>query len=123
MPILDVSDVLLDPNFMDTSLICIRNIQTVGNNGKASNTRDQISFAGVVTANSGLSLQRRPDGEIVTGSITIHTLYGLISGECGRDADEIAWKGKLYTVVTVNDYLTYGRGFIEAVCELKPLSG
>ena len=29
MPLLDVSDVLLDPDFMDTSLVCHRQVQTV----------------------------------------------------------------------------------------------
>lgn len=123
MPLLDVSDVLLDPMFQDTSLTCTRQAQTVDANGIASNTQTVTPFAGVVTNDAGDQLLRRPDGSRIEGSITIHTQFQLSDGRIGFDGDLVSWQGRQYTVVNVRDWSTYGRGFVAAQCELIPLSG
>ncbi|HFF9479185.1 TPA: DUF2612 domain-containing protein [Serratia marcescens] len=48
MPTLDVTDVLFDPEFCDTSLIVTRNQQTVDDDGFATNAPVKMPFAGVV---------------------------------------------------------------------------
>jgi hypothetical protein len=123
MPLLDVTDVLLDPMFQDTSLTCTRQAQTIDANGMASNAQTVTRFAGVVTNDTGDQLIRRADGSRIEGSITIHTRFGLIDGKIGFDADLVTWQGRQYTVVNVRDWSTYGRGFVAAQCELIPLSG
>lgn len=123
MPLLDVSKVLGDPRFMDNSLLVYRMEQVVAANGRAENREHNLCFSGVVTANNGFSLQRNPDGSLVSGAINIYTRYRLTSGRFGRDADEICWRGKRYTVVSVDDNAHFGRGFIHAVCQLKSLAG
>lgn len=123
MPLLDCSDVLLDPDFCDTTLVCQRNVQGVDDSGrgyvKSSNTR----FAGVVTSDKGELLQRGAVGEHATDNISVITRFKLRNAGIGADADIVQWNGKRYTVTKVNDYSTYGLGFIEAVCEMIPLSG
>ena len=123
MALLDVTMALHDPLFMDNSLKVIRMEQTVGEDGRAVNKEILASFSGVVTSNSGFNLERRPDGSLVSGSITIHTQHRLTEGYAGRDADEIWWRNKRYTVVNTADYSHFGRGFICATCTLKPLAG
>ncbi|SAL25768.1 hypothetical protein [Caballeronia telluris] len=123
MPLLDVTDVLNDPMFQDTSLTCTRQAQTIDANGMASNAQAVTRFAGVVTNDTGDQLMRRADGSRIEGSITIHTRFGLIDGKIGFDADLVTWQGRQYTVVNVRDWSTYGRGFVAAQCELIPLSG
>lgn len=123
MPRLDVSDVLLDPEFVDTSLVCIRNSQTVGDDGIAVDTQTSIPFFGVVTNDTGDILIRQAQGEHITGSITIHTRFRLSDGSTSFSADEVAWQGATYTVSNVANWSTYGRGFVAATCDLKPLSG
>lgn len=118
---LDVSDVLLDPDFMDTGIVCNRTTVIVGNNGRSQETVTSTTFAGVVTTNSGLNMDRQPDGTLIKGAINIHTKFALISGNTETKADEIVWKGKTYIVSQVLDNLHYGQGFIKAICELKPL--
>lgn len=54
MPFLDVSEVLLDPDFMDTSLVCHRQVQTVDEDNFATNTPQDIPFSGVVTVDRSL---------------------------------------------------------------------
>lgn len=118
---LDVSDVLLDPDFMNTRIICNRTEVTVGNNGRSQETKTSTAFSGVVTTNSGLNMDRRPDGTLIKGAINIHTKFALTSGNTETKADEIVWQGKTYIVSQVLDNLHYGQGFVKAICELKPL--
>ena len=121
MPQLDVSDVLLDPDFMYPGIICKRTEVIVGNNGRPQETTTSIPFNGVVTTNNGLNMDRRADGTLIKGAINIHTQFALTSGDAKTKADEITWKGKTYIVSQVLDNSHYGQGFIKATCELKPL--
>lgn len=123
MALLDVSEVLTDPDFMDSGLICYRLTQIVGNNGMATNTETQFTFSAVVTSASGFELNREPDGEFIKGLITVHTKFSLQDGAAGLTADEILWQGKRYTVEKIEPYTHFGQGFTAAICALKPLAG
>lgn len=123
MPLLDVTDVLLDPDFLDTSLSVTRNAQTVGDDGIAVDTPTTTGFYGVVTSLNGSVLQRVAEGAHIEDTITIHTPFKLIAGQAGYDADVVNWQGRQWTVTNVNDYSTYGRGFVAATCTMKQLSG
>lgn len=123
MALLDVTDVLLDPDFMDTGLVCNRMTQTVDDHGRATNAVTSTGFAAVVTSDKGDVLHRNADGSRIIGSITLYTSFRLSDGSAGQDADEIVWQGRTYTVANVNDYRHFGRGFVCATCDLKPLSG
>lgn len=121
---LDVTEILLDPDFMDTGLVCKRSIQTIGDFGRAVNTVTSTPFAGVVTSDKGDILERIAGGERKKGSITIHTMFRLTAGS-GEDsiADIVTWQGRDYTVANVNDYSHFGRGFVAVSCDLLPLAG
>ncbi|CAJ0701584.1 hypothetical protein LMG19089_02875 [Ralstonia edaphis] len=123
MPFLDVTDVLLDPDFLDTTLSVTRNAQTIGNDGIAVDTPTTTGFFGVVTSLNGSVLQRVAEGAHIEDTITIHTPFKLIDGQAGYDADVVNWQGLQWTVTNVNDYSTYGRGFVAATCTMKQLSG
>lgn len=124
MALLDVSEILLDPDFMDMGLVCKRSTQAVGDNGRATNVVTPTSFAGVVTSDKGDILERLAGGERKKGSIIIHTIFRLTAGS-GEDsiADVVTWQGRDYTVTNVNDYSHFGRGFVAAYCDLIPLAG
>lgn len=120
---LDVSDVLIDPDFMSRGLICNRTAVVVGDNGRSQKTVTSHTFSGVVTTNNGFNMDRRDDGTLIKGAINIHTQFALNAGDAESQADEIWWKGKTYIVSQVLENLHYGKGFIKAICELKPLAG
>lgn len=123
MPLLDVSEVLGDPDFADT-LVCIRQTQTVGDDGMAVNVTQSMPFLGVVTADRGKELARLAAGSHVSGSILVHTVFRLTNGgPNGVDSDHVVWNGDEYIVTSINDYSRYGAGFICASCDLLPLSG
>ena len=121
MPSLDVSDVLLDPDFVTVDLVCKRIMVAVGDNGRPVKSEQSFQFSGVVTTNSGQNMDRREDGTLIKGAIDIHTNTPLMAGDAGQQADEITWKGKTYYVVQVLDNLHYGGGFNKVICDLKPL--
>ncbi len=117
MPLLDVSDLLTDPDFVDLTLVCTRQAQTIGTDGRATNTGAAIPFGGVVTMDRGSILNRVAEGSYVTGSILIYTKLSLRMSATGNDADLIAWHGDTFVVVSVGDYSAWGAGFVWAVCE------
>jgi galactose-6-phosphate isomerase len=125
MALLDVSDILTDPDFVEKNLLCQRNAQTVGQDGIAVITPTITPFFGVVTNASGMDLRRTAEGEIIYGSIFIATRFQLIDGKTGFTADIIQRGpgGLTYTVRNVAPYAKFGRGFVQAICDLIPLSG
>lgn len=123
MALLDVTDVLLDPDFMDTGLMCERIAQSVNDDGMGVNTPTLIPFAAVVTNDSGDILERIAVGERIKGSITLHTKFTLQDGADGLTADVVRWRSRRFTVSNVGDYSHFGRGFVAANCDLIPLAG
>lgn len=123
MALLDVTDIVQDPDFMDLGLVCERQAQTVDDYGIASVSARLIKFSGVVTNDSGDILTRIDAGERIRGSITIHSKFILNDGKSGYTADIVQWQGRRYTVSNVHDYSHFGRGFAAASCDLIPFSG
>lgn len=120
---IDVSEVLLDSDFLD-SLVCVRSTQTINSLGRAVNTSTSIPFSGVVTSDGGDVVSRIEGGERVRGDILVHTMFRLSdSGGTGKSADVVQWQGKSYTVAKVNDYSHFGSGFVCASCDMINISG
>lgn len=123
MPFLDVSDVLLDPDFFDNTLVCERNAISTDSTGRGVKVTETVRFCGVITSDKGELLQRGAVGEHATDNILIITRFRLRDAGPNVTADIVQWIGKRYTVSKVNDYSTYGIGFTENICDLIPLSG
>jgi hypothetical protein len=121
-PLLDVSDVLDDPDFQDTTLTVRRSVVTVGAHGRGEASEQSLPFAGVVIQNDSGSLVRAPEGQYVRGSLTIYTRFPLTSGNDTMDADVVQWNGLDFTVVNPIDWSSYGAGYIAAECQLVPLN-
>lgn len=121
MALLDVVDVLTDPDFVNTGIKKIVRTQTVGDDGVATYSEVKTTFAGVVTNDTGDILMRLAAGTYVKGTITIHTREILNVATSGKDADRVEWMGKQYTVTDVHDYGHFGRGFHAVTCEPVPM--
>ena len=123
MPTLDVSDVLLSPEFLDTNLWYRRNVQSVDAEGIASNVATRQQFGGVVTVDRSLEARRMEAGQVIAGAILVITQTRLISGKTELDADVVEYAGADYRVTFVDPYTRYGAGFVQAHCELQPFDG
>ena len=121
MPLLDVSEVLGDPLFAEAGpVLRRRNVETVGSDGFSvrSTSEDALPASTVVTQDSTQRLARDPEGRMAPGVIILHTTGHLIAGDGATDADVVIWQGRSYTVTAVNDWSTWGAGFVTAVAEL-----
>ena len=121
-PLLDVADVLQDPDFFDT-LTCTRNSESVSEQGLSQIGTRTVPFYGVVTSDEGELLTRLAAGEYARGSILVVTRTVLKDAGSGQTADIVTWNGLQYTVRKINPYTRYGPGFVEAICDLLPLAG
>jgi len=129
MPLLDVSEVLLDPDFVDFSLVCRRQVQTTDDDNFPINTPQEIPFTGVVTVDRALEARRMAAGQNINGAILIVTQFRLTQGSKNindgpnLDADLVIYNGGLYRVTFVDPYTRYGAGFVQAHCELMGQEG
>ena len=122
MPLLDVSDILLDLDLVDISLQVVRQSSTVNQYGEMVTVAVTTPFQGVVVPGSGPQLQQIPDLARVKGEIQIFTQFHLSDGTSGITADQVIWNNRTYIVANVEDYSRYGKGFVKATCELKSLT-
>ncbi|WP_208093576.1 head-tail adaptor [Serratia ureilytica] len=123
MPLLDVTEVLLDPDFVDTTLVCHRQIQIRDDDNFTTNTQQDIPFSGVVTVDRSLEARRMAAGQNINGAILIVTQFRLTQGQPGLDADVVTYRGREYRVTFVDPYTAYGAGFVQAHCELMEFDG
>lgn len=129
MPDLDVDDILDDPDFCDTSLVCHRQVQTVDKHNYPVNTPVDIPFSGTVTVDRSLEAKRMAAGQNTTGAILIVTRFRLTQGQVAAetdpelDADIVTYCGRDYRVTFVDQYTRYGAGFVQAHCELMNMDG
>lgn len=129
MPTLDMSDVLMDPDFLDLSLVCHRQVQSVDADNFPTNTAQDIPFPGVVTVDGALEALRMAAGQKIAGAILIVTHFRLTQGQPASDtspeldADIVTYNGRDYRVTFVDPYTSYGSGFVQAHCELMEFDG
>lgn len=122
MPMLDVMDVLLDPDFCE-ELTIQRRQQGTDAKGRAAltvTTIDPKPF-GVVEPVADQPMVRGPDQQNLPRLLSVHTpfrLRGPSRDGAGVDfqPDLIIWNGDPYVVNKVQDYSHYGAGWVQADC-------
>lgn len=119
MPLLDVTEILSDPDFADTITVT-RSIQSGFDHGRPIvTTQTFLNVTAVVTAGQGDILKYFPEMANIQGAILIHTTFLLTSASETTQADIVTWQGRDYQVTGLNDWSTFGAGFIMAVGTLK----
>jgi hypothetical protein len=117
---LDVSDVLRDPDLMQT-LTVSRAVVGVGDTGRATETVAALSVAGVVAPATDEQLQRLPEGDRSNETIAVYTGTRLTAGDDTHGPDVLAWKGGTYQVKGVWDWSDYG--FFEVLAQSDTMQG
>lgn len=121
MPNLDVSDLLLDPDFAE-ELTIFRRAMTVGSNGRSTLASVEVEPKpwGVVlpvdTAVGGNSMTRSSDAQYRGSAWVIYTQHRLQgpSDDPDRYPDVVMIEGDPYVVTIVNAYSKFGAGFMKA---------
>lgn len=121
MPELDVTDLLSDPDVAGDGFQVVRRQETVGTNGRPVLTAWLMEAEGAVYPTGPNSLVREEATSAQLNSITVVTAFplrGVAQDEAGNtfQPDLVLWEDSYYIVSTLNSYMRYGRGFVEAEC-------
>ena len=117
MPLIDMTDVLLDPDLADQFDV-VRRAEAISAAGRSVVTPTTIPCqVGVVTMASPSDLVRRDDGQMISRRISIVTQFRLRGPGAGSQPDQVVLGGATYTVYDVLPYNRFGAGFIEALAE------
>ncbi len=117
MPLLDVTDVLDDPDFNE-SFNVIRRTRTVDEFGRGVVTEEIIPLNGVVQPASSRTLERINIGDWKLGGIDVWCRKDIKLNTDGNLPDEIEWGGSRYMVVGDQDWSHYASGYWEVVAVL-----
>lgn len=120
MALIDVSELLTDPDFVDPFTIARRTQVMV--NGRATFTTAVTDGSGSVQINAPEVLDRFPDAGRPDHWIRIYTLTRLIAQDetAGTYGDVITWRSRTYQVKAVDDWGNYGVGYVKALARLIP---
>lgn len=122
MPVLDVTEILGDPDFAQQIMVR-RGVLTEDDNGRGSMSYPpDVSTSAVVVPASGYDLMRLPDAERNEEHIRVYTQFPLSIGQGpSQTADLIIFHGKQYVVTQLDDYTDFGAGFVSALCAMRSL--
>jgi hypothetical protein len=112
---LDVSDVVLDPDFLDLMSL-IHRTPVVDQYGKNQLTEQGSPIYGSVQPASGKTLNRLPEALRVANVSSFWIQGKIVSDGSCKYPDIIAFKGKRYQVQVVFDWTNWGAGFCEGTC-------
>lgn len=116
MALLDVSEILTDPDLVDLFNVRRRS-ETVDIHGRSTVSETMFpQIAGVVTAISPNDLDRREDYQSMSRSISVVCRFRLHGETEGNQPDIVVWRGDNFIVKHVDPYPQFGRGFIQAEC-------
>jgi hypothetical protein len=122
MALIDVSELLTDPDFTNTATL-IRRSSTVNTYGENTMVETSSSITAVVQGANTESLERVPEGARLSDLIDVYYKGQLTAESPGGYADIIVWQGKRYQVFeVVEDFMNYGAGFTKAVCKLEAVN-
>jgi hypothetical protein len=122
VPDLDVSDIILDPDFAET-LTIKRRQANVGSNGRATQIVTTITPApvGTVQTLDAGDLERGSDQQVLPKRIQVITSFRLRGASQDAQGNEfqpdlIIWQGDSYQVDSVEPWTAYGAGWVAAKC-------
>ena len=114
MALLDVSEILNDPDFVDTFTV-IRRAEGVSDKGRAILTLEGIAAVGVVTMAGPNDLRRLPEAQLQDRTLSIVSKFAFFGASVGYQPDLIQWRNDLYIVSVLDLYPQFGRGFTQVI--------
>lgn len=120
MPLVDVTDLLFDPDIAGQEFTVYRRQETVNNFGESVVAIKVIpnQFGSIQpSGEQGVIREAEYDAQAQTIKIAcVFRLRGVTQGPNGRTfkPDRIGWNNNLYEITTPNEWDQFGRGFIEA---------
>jgi hypothetical protein len=118
---IDVSELMLDPDFCD-EFSYLRRIEDVSLKGRSEGHVTQLTGYGSIQPLSGQVLRMMPQLANTEGTIEIWSTTPLQTLTDTLKADIVIWKGSRYTVTAIpGNWSHFGNGFCRYVGTLKDL--
>lgn len=116
MALIDVSELLLDPDFTDQATL-IKRYLDVNANGEAVIAEMEIPITAVIQGVNNQDLVKLPDGARLSDAITVY-YNGELQAEAENGySDIIVWRGRRYELGPVTEnFMNHGAGFTKAIC-------
>jgi hypothetical protein len=122
MAMIDVSEILLDPDFGNTVSLITR-AASVNEYGEGVLAETAINVRVVVEQEGSEMMARLPEGARLSDYITVYYRGKLSAERAGGYADVVVWDGKRYQVKEVaENYLNFGAGFTKAICQIEDIN-
>jgi hypothetical protein len=119
--LIDVADILCDPDFTD-ALTLINRTSSVSGLGENVIKETPVCTFGSVQPASGKTIQRLPEA-LRVGNVSSFWLKGKITvSEPGKYTSVIAFQGRRYQIQMVFDYTNWGQGWCEGTCVAEKLT-
>lgn len=120
MALLNVSDVIDDPDFRSTGVL-IRSLVDVSAYGLAQATSAGTPFEGVFWQGNGTGLVQTGEGDWIEGDLMIITRFPLDTGRREVAADGVVFQNLPYTITNAQLW-AFGDGFTQATCKLASIN-
>lgn len=115
MALIDVSDILLDPDFM-SPVSLVHRVPTVNSKGENSLAETTVVTVGSVQPASGKTLQRLPEALRVADVSSFWVKAGIVADGTNKYPDILIFGGRRFQVQTVMDWSNWGAGWAEGTC-------
>jgi len=116
MALIDVSPLIVDPDFCNTFTL-VRRAATINSFGEMVLTETPSTVIGVVQNISPEVLKRMPDDAQLWDGITVWYRGQLQAQAPGGYCDVVVWNGYRYLVKFVNEqFMNFASGWTEALC-------
>lgn len=122
MALIDVSDLLRDPDFTNVVTL-IRRASTVNTHGEHVMTETSCNIVASVQGINAEDIVRLPEGARLSDIITVYYRGDLQPESKGGYSDLIVWQGRRYTVKTIDEnFINFGAGFTRAICVMEEVA-
>ena len=122
MALIDVSDLLRDPDFTNIVTL-IRRTSSINGHGEHTMTENACNIVASVQGADAEELERLPEGARLHDLITVYYRGDLQAESVGGYSDLIVWQGRRYTVKIVDEnFMNFGAGFTRAICAMEEVS-
>lgn len=118
---IDVSDLLLDPDFTDP-LTLIHRTSTVSSLGKNTLVETRVDTYGSVQPISGKDMVRVPEALKMSDIRTFFIKAEILSDGASQYPDIIEFFSQRYQIISVEPWLNFGEGWNKGLCVREKIS-
>lgn len=112
---INLSRIITSPNFAQPNGYTVYRNYGTWVDGRFTTTEDEFNAVGTILPADAKTIKQIPEGDSISGSISIWSLIELYTTKLestadndGYISDEVVWNGNRYKIVSSNDYSNFG---------------